>query len=61
MALEPLPSRIALDVSVVSAALALASAVKSATAAVPLPVKYGTLSAALVRPARAVSSASRGW
>ena len=33
----------------------------SARAAVPEPVKYGNLSAALVRPAMAVSSASIGW
>ena len=34
------------------------AAVKVATAAVPLPVKYGNLSAALVNPAIALNSAS---
>ena len=41
-----------------SSTSALPAAVKSAKAAVPLPVKYGTLSAALVSPAIAASSSS---
>ena len=44
--------------AVVAAVMVLANALKSATAAVPDPVKYGILFAALVSPAIAAKSPS---
>lgn len=54
----PTPSVVRIAPTEVSSSMERADEVRSVTAAVPLPVKYGSLSAALVNPASAASSAS---